>query len=190
MTTIRTPAVVAENNDGNLHSKLHVPPGISEERHIQRQNSTCMWVKAMGMGRWQSHVSCKLAVGQAVSCECAASCTLQHTSLSARTIFQSSRESPGMGTASLVRCGLPSVLTYVTAFSVYAGAGKITFALSAPLSPWWPCTHKHNMMVSVNCAQAPCCKLSNQVELIHELIYETEQVERQSRLRDRARRKS
>lgn len=120
----------------------------------------------MGTGRWQNHVSCKLAVGQAVSCECAVSCTLQYTSLSARTIFQSSRESPGMGTASLVRCGLPSVLTYVTAFSVYAGAGKITFALSAPLSPWWPCTHTR--YDGENCAQAPCFELSNQVELIHE----------------------
>ena len=33
-------------------------------------------------------------------------------------IFQSSRASPGMGTASLVRCTRPSMLTYVTAFSV------------------------------------------------------------------------
>ena len=38
----------------------------------------------------------------------------------------------------LVRWGLPSKLTKVALFSVYAEPGRMMSALSAPLSPWWP----------------------------------------------------
>lgn len=93
---------------------------------------------------------------------------LMLTSLSALRVFQSSRESPGMGTATLVRCGLPSVFTYVTDFSVYAGAGRITFALKAPRSPWWPWQEHsmaHQYVRLCICISVCCCQPSGLVQV-------------------------
>ena len=56
----------------------------------------------------------------------------------ARNIFHSSLASPNGGWQICVFRTLPSRFIYVESFSVYAGEGKITSALWAPLSPWWP----------------------------------------------------
>ena len=61
-----------------------------------------------------------------------------HTSDKALSIFQSSLACPGEDTASLVNCARPSVLTYVTSFSVYVAPGRTTSAMEAPTSPWEP----------------------------------------------------
>ena len=53
-------------------------------------------------------------------------------------IFQSSRAWPCGATAGIARCALPSVLTYVPYFSVYAAPGRTTLAFAAPSSPWCP----------------------------------------------------
>lgn len=57
------------------------------------------------------------------------------TSEIALMIFQSSLAIPGGVTATLVCWALPSVFTYVAAFSVYAAPGRITSAMGAPTSP-------------------------------------------------------